>query len=94
MFCVFGDEVVTPPLSAGCLAGVTRNLVVEWCGVTERDISMAEFARADEVFLTSTTRDVQGVHTVGDRVMPLATPVTDRVARGLAGTREPQDVDP
>ena len=33
VFCVFGDEVATPPLSAGCLAGVTRDLVVEWCDV-------------------------------------------------------------
>jgi branched-chain amino acid aminotransferase len=93
VFCVFGDDVATPPLSAGCLAGVTRNLVVEWCDVTERDISMEEFAEADEVFLTSTTRDVQSIHTVGNRVMPLATPVTDRVA-AVWRTREPQDVDP
>lgn len=93
VFCVFGDEVVTPPLSAGCLAGVTRNLVVEWCDVTERDVTLAEFGRADEVFLTSTTRDVQSVHTVGDRVMPLATPVTDRIA-AVWREREPLDLDP
>ena len=85
--------VVTPPLSAGCLAGVTRDLVVEWCDVDERDISMEEFAQADEVFLTSTTRDVQGVHTVDDRVLPPATPVTDRVA-AVWREREPHDVDP
>ena len=30
VFCVFGDEVVTPPLSAGPLAGVTRDLLLEW----------------------------------------------------------------
>ena len=54
---------------------------------------MDEFARADEVFLTSTTRDVQSVHTVGDRVMPLGDPVTDRVA-AVWRTREPLDVDP
>lgn len=93
VFCVFGEEVVTPPLGAGCLAGVTRNLVVEWCDVTERDVSMREFARADEVFLTSTTRDVQSVHTVGDKVMPLATPVTERVA-AVWRERESQNVDP
>jgi len=93
VFCVFGDEVATPPLTAGCLAGVTRGLVVEWCDVAERDITSAEFARADEVFLTSTTRDVQSVHTVGDRVLPLATPVTDRIA-AVWREREPLDVDP
>ena len=33
IFCVFGDEVVTPPLSAGPLAGITRELLLEWCDV-------------------------------------------------------------
>ncbi len=31
IFCVFGDEVVTPPLTAGPLAGITRELLLEWC---------------------------------------------------------------
>lgn len=93
VFCVFGDRVVTPPLSSGCLAGVTRDLVVEWCGVEERDVSMEEFASANEVFLTSTTRDVQGVSRVDDRRFDGANPVTaDVLATWRA--REPQDVDP
>ena len=93
MFCVFGDSVATPPLSAGCLSGVTRNLVVEWCGVEERDITMEEFATADEVFLTSTTRDVQGVHALEDRTFAADQPVTARIAAAWR-EREPQDVDP
>ncbi len=93
VFCVFGDAVVTPPLSAGCLSGVTRNLVVEWCGVEERDISLDELALADEVFLTSTTRDVQGVAALDDRVLPADRPVTERVAATWR-EREPQDADP
>jgi branched-chain amino acid aminotransferase len=93
VFCVFGDELATPPLSAGCLSGVTRNLVVDWCGAVERDIPMAELADADEVFLTSTTRDVQGVHTLDDRAFPTDQPVTREVAR-VWREREPQDADP
>lgn len=93
VFCVFGDTVATPPLSAGCLSGVTRNLVVEWCGAEERDISMDEFWAADEVFLTSTTRDVQGVHAVDDRTFPDDQPVTARVAQ-VWRDREPLDIDP
>lgn len=93
VFCVYGDEVATPPLSAGCLPGVTRGLVIEWYGASERNITLDELADADEVFLTSTTRDVQGVHTLGDRVMPLATPVTDKVS-AVWREREPQDSDP
>lgn len=61
VFCVFGNRVVTPPLAAGCLAGITRELVVEWCDVVEDDFTLAEAAEADEVFLTSSLRDVQAI---------------------------------
>jgi branched-chain amino acid aminotransferase len=93
VFCVFGDSVVTPPLSAGCLSGVTRNLVVDWCGVEERDIPLAELATADEVFLTSTTRDVQGLEQLDDRVFPADQPVTARVVQ-VWRERELLDIDP
>jgi branched-chain amino acid aminotransferase len=93
VFCVFGSEIATPPLSAGCLSGVTRNLVVEWCGGVERDISMDEVGDADEVFLTSTTRDVQGLHALDEREFPADQPVTAEVAR-VWREREPQDSDP
>lgn len=92
VFCVIDGQIVTPPLTCGCLAGITRELVVEWCDVEERDITMAEFAQADEVFLTSTTRDVQAVSHVDDRQFGDA-PVTAKVAE-VWRTREPQDVDP
>lgn len=61
IFCVFGNRVVTPPLAAGCLAGITRELLVEWCDVVEEDFTLAEAAGADEVFITSSLRDVQGI---------------------------------
>ena len=61
VFCVFGKRVVTPPLAAGCLAGITRELVIEWCDAMEEDFTLAEAAEADEVFLTSSLRDVQAV---------------------------------
>ena len=92
VFCVFDGTVVTPPLSAGCLAGVTRELVIEWYDVHERDIPMTEFVEADEVFLTSTTRDVQALAQVDDRVYD-ARPVTEQVAKEWR-SREPQDIDP
>ncbi len=92
VFCVFDGTVATPPLESGCLAGVTRALVLEWYDVHERPISMAEFSTADEVFLTSTTRDVQAVHAVDDRVLDSHV-VTEKVAAEWR-SREPQDVDP
>jgi branched-chain amino acid aminotransferase len=61
IFCAFGNRVVTPPLAAGCLAGITRALLLEWCDIYEEDFTLAEAADADEVFITSSLRDVQGV---------------------------------
>lgn len=93
VFCVFGDAVVTPPLSAGCLAGITRELVLEWCDVEERDLTMDEFAAADEAFLTSTTRDVQLI----DAVDGVRRSGGDRVTAEIAAEwrrREALDVDP
>jgi branched-chain amino acid aminotransferase len=94
VFVVLGGEVLTPPLWSGCLAGVTRGLVLEWCGAVERDLPMAALHAADEVFLTSATRDVQGVHQVDGRRLPDAPgPVTARVAETYAA-RAAADADP
>lgn len=81
VFCVFGNRVVTPPLAAGCLAGITRELVIEWCDVVVDDFTLAEAAEADEVFLTSSLRDVQAIsrwdgvehHAPGTKTAEIAT---------------------
>ena len=67
VFAVIGGRLVTPPLSSGCLAGVTRDLILELTDGVEEDITMADLFAADEVFLTSTGRDVQPVHRVDDQ---------------------------
>jgi branched-chain amino acid aminotransferase len=69
VFAGFGERLVTPPLSSGCLAGVTRALLLEalaGAGVPaeESDVPLGELAVADEVFLVSTTREVQPVRRV------------------------------
>ena len=61
VFAVIDGELVTPPLSTGCLAGVTRAVVLDCYGSTERNFSPDELATATEVFITSTTREVQAV---------------------------------
>lgn len=78
IFVVRGDDVLTPPLSSGCLAGVTRQLVLQWCGGIERDMPIGILAEADELFLTSTTRDIQGIHRADDREFGNAGPVTQQ----------------
>jgi branched-chain amino acid aminotransferase len=94
VFAVVGGAVLTPPLGSGCLAGVTRALVLEWTDAVERDLTLGALLAADEVFLTSSTRDVQAVHAVDDSSYAGAPgPVTTEVARTFAD-RAAADVDP
>jgi branched-chain amino acid aminotransferase len=56
----------TPPLSAGILAGVTRALLLDFlprhgARAEERDLRPADLRRADEIFLSSTLRDIAPV---------------------------------
>ncbi|MEO3756489.1 aminodeoxychorismate lyase [Streptomyces sp. B6B3] len=94
VFVVLDGELHTPPLSSGCLAGITRALVLEWAGAKETELPMDCLERAEEVFLTSSTRDVQAVRRVDDRELPGAPgPVTARAMRIFA-ERAAADVDP
>jgi branched-chain amino acid aminotransferase len=83
VFVDLGGRLVTPPLSSGCLAGVTRALVLELTDAVEDDIPMAAFLAADEVFLTSTGRDVQPVDRINDRPLPAPGPLTEAAARAF-----------
>lgn len=63
IFIAQGGRVYTPPLSAGCLPGVTRELLLSEIhvpGVTveERDFRLSDLETADEIFITSTTRNL------------------------------------
>ena len=69
IFLVRQDEVLTPPLSAGLLPGITREYVLELAadlGLTAREaeLSLNDLEAADELFLTGTTREVTPVVTV------------------------------
>src|SRR6478752_1186606 len=76
VFYVVDDELRTPSLASGCLAGVTRHLVLEWYGAREVDEPIEEIDRASEVFLVSTTRDVQGVSRWDDTALTAPGAVT------------------
>ncbi len=94
VFVGIAGELVTPPLSAGCLAGVTRQLVVENGPVVERDIDVLELSGADEAFLTSTTREVQPIRAVDGRPLGAAPgPLTRAAVEALADVVT-RDVDP
>ena len=64
VFVGIDGRLVTPPLSSGCLAGVTRALLLEITDAVEEDLPAAALASADEAFLASTTREVQPVRAV------------------------------
>ncbi|WP_460735303.1 aminotransferase class IV [Nocardioides ginkgobilobae] len=90
VFYVTDGELRTPTLASGCLAGVTRALVLEWCGGVEVDAPLAEVAAgASEVFLVSTTRDVQPVLRWDGRTWDHPGPLTLEVARTWA-LRKPE----
>ncbi len=93
VFVVLDGVAHTPPLASGCLAGITRALVIEWSGSQEADLPISVLREADEVFLVSTTRDVQGVHAVDDRMLDSPGPVTRAVAETFA-QRSTEDLDP
>lgn len=89
IFVVVAGQILTPPLSSGALAGITRELVLQWCseeGLTVREevLPMTVLAEADEVFITSSTKDVLGVHAVDDRELAAPGPVTARAAEIFA----------
>jgi branched-chain amino acid aminotransferase len=65
-----GGRLVTPPLSSGCLAGVTRDLLLELVDVVEEDLPLSALAEADEAFLTSSTRGVHPVAAVDGTPLP------------------------
>ncbi|MFF4173509.1 aminotransferase class IV [Streptomyces sp. NPDC001744] len=82
VFVVVDGRLLTPPVSSGCLAGITRALAVRWTGAEEADLPLEVLESADEVFLTSTLRDVQAVHRVdGRELSPAPGPVTAKAMR-------------
>ncbi len=82
VFYVVDGELRTPTLGSGCLAGITRQLILDWYGAAEIDEPLeAVRARASEAFLASTTRDVQGIHRWDERDLPAPGPVTTEVRK-------------
>ncbi len=74
IFMVKGGKVVTPPVSTGALAGITRNRVMKLAedlghAVVERNITPNELFNADEVFLTGTAAEVVPVREINKRII-------------------------
>jgi branched-chain amino acid aminotransferase len=94
VFVVLGGRLLTPPLSSGCLAGITRELVLEWSGAEEADLPLGALAEAEEVFLTSSTRDIQAVQRVDGGDLPAAPGPVTAMAQRIFAERSAEDVNP
>jgi branched-chain amino acid aminotransferase len=69
IFLVRDGQVLTPPLTSGCLPGITRETlrrVIPAAGykLLERDLTTDDLTSAEEVFITSTTREVAAVGSI------------------------------
>jgi branched-chain amino acid aminotransferase len=89
IFSVKGGTVYTPPLSSGCLEGVTRALLMEIAGrigtpFEERTLVPDDLYRADEIFISSTNRTVLTVAEVqGHKLSAAPGPVTLRLEKAM-----------
>ncbi len=93
VFYVITGELRTPTLASGCLAGISRALLLEWYGGREVDEPVDVLTQADEIFLVSTTRDVQPVRRCDDRELDVPGPVTVS-CMAVWSEREAADLDP
>lgn len=85
IFVVKGEKVFTPPLTSGCLEGVTRGILMEIApeagvALVEQTLKPEDFATADEVFISSTNRNIISVGEIAGQKIPSAPgPVTKRL---------------
>ena len=89
---VLDGELRTPSLASGCLAGITRALLLEWYGAREVDEPIEVLDDAEEILLVSTTRNVQAVTRYDGRDLAVG-PVTTRCQKEWAA-RSAENIDP
>lgn len=87
IFCVKDRRVATPPLSSGCLEGVTRGVLLEigsaaGIPVEEKMLLPQDLYAADEVFISSTNRNLLPVSEIAGREIGSGrTPVVERLEK-------------
>lgn len=85
IFVVYGGRLITPTLASGCLAGVTRSVVIDLCGdlgidVEEIDTPLADLPKAEEAFLTGTLKEVKAITEIdGTTIGSGPGPVTEKL---------------
>lgn len=94
VFVGVGGRLITPPLSSGCLPGVTRDLLLELLPVAEDDLPLDALAGADEAFVTSSTREVQAIRAVDGRPLPASPGPLTLAASAAFSALVGRDLDP
>lgn len=85
IFVSRNDVVITPPLSAGALEGITQNTVMAIAQELEIEVRVDNLARSDlyiaeEVFVCGTAAEVSSVNSIDDRPIPCPGPKTLAIA--------------
>jgi branched-chain amino acid aminotransferase len=89
IFCVRGDRVATPPLTAGCLEGITRSILLEigagaGAPVEERTLLPEDLYAGEEVFISSTNRSLLAVNEINGHTIAAAPgPITQKLERAF-----------
>ncbi|MFZ8997031.1 MAG: branched-chain amino acid transaminase [Ilumatobacteraceae bacterium] len=78
-------KLITPPLSAGALEGITQNTVMTIARdlgfeAVSDNIARSDVYIADEMFLVGTAAEVSSVNSVDDRAIPCPGPMTQAIA--------------
>lgn len=86
IFLIKRGELLTPPLSSGLLPGITRDAVLEVArqlGITciEKDLTLADLNESEEIFITSSVREVVPAIAVDDKEFSIG-PLTKRIQKG------------
>jgi branched-chain amino acid aminotransferase len=90
IFCARNGQVFTPPLSSGCLEGVTRGILLDIAPATgvpikEKVLRREDLYEADEVFITSTNRSLLGVSEIeGHNFAGAPGPITQRLEKAFS----------
>lgn len=92
IFCVKDGRIFTPPLSSGCLEGVTRSVLLEiapraGAPLSEKTLKMDDLYAADEVFITSTNRSLLGVSEIaGHKYAVVMGPIVHKLEQAFDTT--------
>jgi branched-chain amino acid aminotransferase len=96
IFCVRNGVIMTPPLSAGALEGITQSSVTKIARDLGYEIRVENIARsdlyiADEIFVCGTAAEVGSVNSVDERTIPCPGPMTKAIAATYAKAVRGQD---